>query len=71
MCDRVRVWTGPRTGKADAVGVVVDGPRFFPSLDGPMRWIRVRIDGESYGRWLSETCVECELPNGAGVKVPA
>lgn len=67
MLDRVRCWTGERRGKADKTGTVIDGPRWLHGFHGPFRVLRVRFD-DGGSDWLSETHVERELPNGAGVK---
>lgn len=64
MLGRVRYWEGKRTGKADGVGTITQGPRF--ELD--LRWWYVYRDDTHTGVWLTEAHIEAELPNGAGVK---
>jgi hypothetical protein len=64
LMGRVRYWDGKRTGKADGVGTLTQGPEWRLSL----RWWYVSRDGEYEGRWYDEMHLEAELPNGAGVK---
>lgn len=67
MLQRVRYWRERRSGKADGVGQIIDGPMWVHLLDGPVRCWRVLFD-EGGSEWLSEAQIERELPNGAGVK---
>ena len=61
---RVRYWLGKRTGKADGVGAITDGPRWE---DGRLWWC-VAHDGDICGMWHTEAQIEPELPGGRGVK---
>jgi hypothetical protein len=64
MLGRVRYWDDKRTGKADGVGTITQGPMWALG----MRVWYVARDGEHEGRWYDEAHLETELSNGAGVK---
>ena len=67
MLQRVRYWLLARSGKADGVGQVIQGPRMYAGPLGPYRCWRVRMD-DGGADWFAETHIEAELPNGAGVR---